>query len=83
MGFSTQIILFLNSRTGDSLRLNDKMADSTMAVPPSRAKLNPEITAEPKKLSGFNPYSRFEFVGAIWCSVTHGNLTPVDVYVLF
>jgi solute carrier family 25 phosphate transporter 3 len=36
-------------------------------------------TAEPKKLSGINLYSRFALAGAVCCSVTHGGLTPVDV----
>ena len=37
--------------------------------------------AEPEKLSGVALYSRFAFAGAVCCSVTHGALTPVDVYV--
>jgi solute carrier family 25 phosphate transporter 3 len=37
--------------------------------------------AAPKKLSGIDLYSRFAFAGAVCCSVTHGGLTPVDVYV--
>lgn len=36
--------------------------------------------AEPGKLSGAALYSRFALAGAICCSVTHGALTPVDVY---
>lgn len=36
---------------------------------------------EPGKLSGLSLYSRFAFAGAVCCSVTHGGLTPVDVYV--
>ena len=36
--------------------------------------------AAPKKLSGLDLYSRFAFAGAVCCSVTHGSLTPVDVY---
>lgn len=32
-------------------------------------------------LSGVQLYSRFALAGAICCSVTHGALTPVDVYV--
>lgn len=36
----------------------------------------------PEKLSGFALYSRFALAGAVCCSVTHGGLTPVDVYVL-
>ena len=35
----------------------------------------------PEKLSGISLYSRFAFAGAVCCSVTHGALTPVDVYV--
>lgn len=37
--------------------------------------------AEPEKLSGVALYSRFALAGAVCCSVTHGGLTPVDVYV--
>lgn len=37
--------------------------------------------AEPEKLSGLALYSRFALAGAVCCSVTHGGLTPVDVYV--
>jgi len=36
----------------------------------------------PEKLSGVALYSRFALAGAICCSVTHGGLTPVDVYVI-
>jgi len=36
---------------------------------------------DPQKLSGMALYSRFAFAGAVCCSVTHGALTPVDVYV--
>lgn len=39
------------------------------------------VKAEPEKLSGLNLYSRFALAGAVCCSVTHGGLTPVDVYV--
>lgn len=35
----------------------------------------------PPELSGAALYSRFALAGAICCSVTHGSLTPVDVYV--
>jgi solute carrier family 25 phosphate transporter 3 len=38
--------------------------------------------AEPAQLSGLALYSRFALAGAVCCSVTHGGLTPVDVYVL-
>ena len=49
------------------------------------AKLD-EVTAKvdaaaPQKLSGVALYSRFAFAGAVCCSVTHGGLTPVDVYI--
>lgn len=33
------------------------------------------------QLSGVGLYSRFALAGAVCCSVTHGALTPVDVYV--
>ncbi len=36
----------------------------------------------PEKLSGIQLYSRFALAGAVCCSVTHGALTPVDVYVI-
>lgn len=36
----------------------------------------------PEKLSGLALYSRFALAGAVCCSVTHGGLTPVDVYVI-
>lgn len=36
---------------------------------------------EPGKLTGLQLYSRFALAGAVCCSVTHGGLTPVDVYV--
>lgn len=35
----------------------------------------------PGQLSGLQLYSRFAFAGAVCCSITHGALTPVDVYV--
>lgn len=35
----------------------------------------------PSKPTGVDLYSRFALAGAICCSVTHGALTPVDVYV--
>ena len=38
---------------------------------------------EPQKLQGLALYSRFALAGAVCCSVTHGGLTPVDVYVFF
>jgi hypothetical protein len=36
---------------------------------------------DPTAPTGFDLYSRFAFAGAVCCSVTHGALTPVDVYV--
>jgi hypothetical protein len=38
------------------------------------------IAAAPQ-LSGLALYSRFALSGAVCCSITHGALTPVDVYV--
>ncbi|KAG8675716.1 hypothetical protein FPOAC1_001704 [Fusarium poae] len=39
------------------------------------------IKAEtPEKKSGLALYSRFALAGAVCCSVTHGGLTPVDVW---
>lgn len=42
---------------------------------------NVKAAAEPAPLSGVALYSRFALAGAVCCSVTHGALTPVDVYV--
>jgi hypothetical protein len=36
---------------------------------------------DPNAPTGINLYSRFAFAGAVCCAVTHGALTPVDVYV--
>jgi hypothetical protein len=33
-----------------------------------------------KKPEGFDLYSRFALAGALGCSVTHGAVTPIDVY---
>ena len=38
--------------------------------------------ADPTAPTGIALYSRFAFAGAVCCSVTHGALTPVDVYVM-
>ncbi|KAK5632456.1 hypothetical protein RRF57_008170 [Xylaria bambusicola] len=35
----------------------------------------------PGQLTGVSLYSRFALAGAVCCSVTHGAMTPVDVYV--
>jgi hypothetical protein len=40
-----------------------------------------KVDAPAAQLSGVQLYSRFALAGAICCSVTHGALTPVDVYV--
>jgi solute carrier family 25 (mitochondrial phosphate transporter), member 3 len=37
--------------------------------------------ADPTKPQGLALYGRFAFAGAVCCSITHGGLTPVDVYV--
>ena len=50
------------------------MASTTAVVQTIKAE-------EPAKLSGLALYSRFALAGAVCCSVTHGALTPVDVYV--
>ena len=34
----------------------------------------------PEKPTGIALYSRFALAGAVCCSITHGGLTPVDVY---
>ena len=59
------------------------MADSAKST--GSTKLDAAVqnikAAEPAKLSGVGLYSRFALAGAVCCSVTHGALTPVDVYV--
>lgn len=40
-----------------------------------------KVEAAPAPLSGIALYSRFALAGAVCCSLTHGGLTPVDVYV--
>jgi len=40
-----------------------------------------EKAAAAPQLSGVGLYSRFALAGAVCCSLTHGALTPVDVYV--
>jgi hypothetical protein len=37
---------------------------------------------DPTAPTGVNLYARFAFAGAVCCSLTHGALTPVDVYVV-
>jgi hypothetical protein len=37
---------------------------------------------DPTAPTGANLYARFAFAGAVCCSITHGGLTPVDVYVM-
>ncbi|KAJ0136905.1 hypothetical protein HZ326_20099 [Fusarium oxysporum f. sp. albedinis] len=57
----------------------------TMAASTGSAKVDAvvqNIKAEtPEKKTGLALYSRFALAGAVCCSVTHGGLTPVDVYV--
>jgi len=45
------------------------------------AKANIAANIDPTAPTGLALYSRFAFAGAVCCSVTHGALTPVDVYV--
>jgi hypothetical protein len=44
-------------------------------------KMATKADAPKAQLSGLQLYSRFALAGAVCCSVTHGALTPVDVYV--
>jgi hypothetical protein len=44
-------------------------------------KANVAANIDPTAPTGLALYSRFAFAGAVCCSVTHGALTPVDVYV--
>lgn len=39
------------------------------------------VASTPEKPTGLALYSRFAVAGAVCCSITHGALTPVDVYV--
>lgn len=39
------------------------------------------VANTPEKPTGLALYSRFAVAGAVCCSITHGALTPVDVYV--
>lgn len=48
-------------------------------VDAAKATLAPKV--DPNAPTGLALYSRFAFAGAVCCSVTHGALTPVDVYV--
>jgi hypothetical protein len=45
------------------------------------AKAQVAAHVDPTAPTGLALYSRFAFAGAVCCSVTHGALTPVDVYV--
>jgi solute carrier family 25 phosphate transporter 3 len=40
-----------------------------------------KVDAPAAPATGAALYARFALAGAICCSVTHGALTPVDVYV--
>lgn len=48
------------------------------AVQNAKAGFKAETGAAP---TGLDLYSRFALAGAVCCSITHGGLTPVDVYV--
>lgn len=37
----------------------------------------------PPQTGGLQLYSKFAFAGAVCCSITHGAVTPLDVYVFF
>lgn len=39
-----------------------------------------QVASPAGEMSALNLYSRVAFAGAVCCSVTHGGLTPVDVY---
>lgn len=54
-------------------------ATGSSKVDAAKAKL---AAADPTAPTGLDLYSRFAFAGAVCCSVTHGALTPVDVYVV-
>jgi len=54
-------------------------ATGSSKVDAAKAKL---AAADPTAPTGLALYSRFAFAGAVCCSVTHGALTPVDVYVM-
>lgn len=60
------------------------MASSTASTgsPKLDAAVTKVTAAAPQKLTGLALYSRFALAGAVCCSITHGALTPVDVYVL-
>lgn len=54
-------------------------ATGSSKVDAAKAKL--AALPAPDAPTGAALYSRFAFAGAVCCSVTHGALTPVDVYV--
>ena len=54
-------------------------ATGSSKVDAAKAKL--AAMPAPDAPTGLGLYSRFAFAGAVCCSVTHGALTPVDVYV--
>ena len=59
------------------------MASTTVSTGSTKvdAAVQKVAAAAPGQLSGASLYSRFALAGAVCCSVTHGALTPVDVYV--
>lgn len=54
---------------------------SAAAAPAQGAPTPASKPAAPQQLSGLALYSRFAFAGAVCCSITHGAVTPLDVYV--
>lgn len=63
------------SRPSSSLSASAKMSKVEAVKQELAAKVDPSAP------TGLALYSRFAFAGAVCCSVTHGALTPVDVYV--
>lgn len=54
-------------------------ATGSSKVDAAKAQLAAHV--DPNAPKGLALYGRFAFAGAVCCSVTHGALTPVDVYV--
>lgn len=81
--YSLILLYFGNARFGFSCQ---NMAASAPPSTTGSTKLDAIVqnasAQTPEKLSGLALYSRFALAGAVCCSVTHGGLTPVDVYVI-
>jgi solute carrier family 25 phosphate transporter 3 len=54
-------------------------ATGSSKVDAAKAQLAAHV--DPTAPTGLALYSRFAIAGALCCSITHGALTPVDVYV--